>query len=152
MKPSVFLDSSVWFAAICSPTGGSAFVFERSNKDFKIITSKTILAETEKNVQEKLHFYHLERFAHLISKAKTLPKPTLLTLVERAKKVIVEKDAVILAEAKNAKCDYFLTLDRKHFLKDPVQSFIKPTKIFTPGDFIENFYKKKFQNPAWFNH
>lgn len=141
MRKVVFLDSDVWFAACSSLTGGSAYIFERATKDFTIIASKTILAEVEKNVREKLQSYHLERFFTLTGKAKIVSNLPSEALIKKASQVIIKKDAVILAEAKRIKCDYLLTLDKKHFLKNKVKSFLKPSKILTPGDFIEEFYK-----------
>ena len=60
-------------------------------------------------------------------------------LIKKAEEVIVKKDAVILAEAKMAKADYLITLDKKHFLIPEVVSFLKPKKIFTPKMFFDIF-------------
>ena len=54
------------------------------------------------------------------------------SIIKRAKKAIVDKDAIILAEAKLAKTEILVTLDKKHFLKTKPQDFMKPTKIMTP--------------------
>lgn len=53
-------------------------------------------------------------------------------LIEQAKKVIAEKDAVIFAEAKRAKTRFLVTLDRKHFLTPTVGKFLKPQRAVTP--------------------
>ena len=53
--------------------------------------------------------------------------------------MIVKQDAVILAEAKMAKANYLITLDKKHFLIPEVVSFLKPKKIFTPKMFFDIF-------------
>ena len=57
-------------------------------------------------------------------------------LIERAKQVIVSKDAVILAEAKQSRSDFLLTLDHKHFQTDQVKKFIAPTRVVTPKDLL----------------
>lgn len=140
-KPKVFADSNVWFAAVCSPTGGSSFIFSLVSKKIQLITTQTVLAEVERNVRQKLEFYHLERFFNLTVKAKPLKALPNKNSVVRAKKVIVAKDAIILAEAKRAKVEFLITLDKKHFLTDKVKKFMKGTVVYLPGEFIEKHLK-----------
>ena len=49
-------------------------------------------------------------------------------------------DAQVLAAAWSAGCDYFVTLDRKHFLDDPRIIKAVPFPMGTPGDFL-NWYR-----------
>ena len=49
--------------------------------------------------------------------------------MSKARRIIVEKDAIILAEAKKASCDALVTLDRKHFMTEKVKKFLKPKEI-----------------------
>lgn len=142
-KPKVFLDSSVWFAAVCSPTGGSSFILSLTPKRIEIITTATILAEVERNVRGKLEIYHLERFFNLVKKVQVLNQLPDKRLIKQAKKVIATKDATVLAEAKRIKPDFLITLDKKHFLKDKVKRFIKKTKICTPGEYIEKYLERE---------
>lgn len=127
---SAFLDSSVLFTATNSPTGGSAKLF--TSDKLKLVTSLIVLVEVERNVRKKLQDYHLERFFMLSGKLMILTQELNKKLVSQAKKIIVEKDAMILAEAKQAKCDFLITLDKKHFLTDKVALFLKPQKAVTP--------------------
>lgn len=132
---NVFVDSSVFFTAVNSPAGGSAKLF--TLKNITLVTSLLVLAETERNVRQKLEEYHRERFFLLVKKLtilNQLPKPR---LVAKAKKVIAQKDAVILAEAKQAKTDFLVTLDKKHFLTAPVVRFLNPQQVVTPKILIE---------------
>ena len=131
----VFIDSSVLFSAVNSPTGGSSKLF--TLKGVKLITSKVVLAETERNVKNKLHDYNLERFFMLVGKITIIQQLPNSQLIEKAKKVIVEKDSIILAESYKSKADFLVTLDRKHFLTEPVAKFLKPQKALTPKMFIE---------------
>lgn len=101
------------------------------------MTSRLVLTETERNVREKLHDYHLERFFMLVSKIKILKQFPDDQLIAKAKKAIAEKDAVILAEVKQAKTNILVTLDRKHFLNPKVAKFLKPQKALTPKMIIE---------------
>ena len=73
----------------------------------------------------------------LVSKSKIIQQKPDIKLIERAKKAIVEGDAAILAEAKQSKADFLVTLDRKHFLTEKAKNFIKPVKIVTPKMLIE---------------
>ena len=132
---NLFLDSSVLFTAVNSPMGGSSKLFILPN--VKLFVSKIVLHEVEKNVRHKLANYHLDRFFMLVSKLEIMQKTPNDLLIERARKVIVEKDAVILAEAKDSDCDYLITLDKRDFLQEKVHRFFKPKKILTPKMFFE---------------
>ena len=116
-------------------TGGSAKLF--TLKQLHLVTSPTVLAEVEKNVRQKLESYHLDRFFLLVSQLKIFKQSPNGKLIAKAKKAIVEKDAVILAEAKGAKSDYLATLDKRHFFTAKAEKFLKPKKIVTPKDLLE---------------
>ena len=132
---TVFLDSSVLFSAVNSPTGGSSKLF--TLKNIKLITSNFVLTETERNVRKKLHEYHLDRFLMLVEKIEIIKQFPDERLIEKAGKVIVEKDSVILAESKKSKADFLVTLDQKHFLTDGTAKFLKPQKALAPKMLIE---------------
>jgi len=123
------------FAAVGSVSGGSAklFTFDK----LQLVVSKVVLAEVERNVRKKLQTYHLDRFFTLVAKTKILDQTPDDQNILEAKKAIVEKDAVILAEGKQAKVDYLVTLDRKHFLTPEVAKFLSPKKAVTPKELIE---------------
>lgn len=137
---TVFVDSSVLFSAVNSPTGGSSKLF--TLKNIKLITSRLVLTETEKNVREKLHEYHLERFFMLADKIKIFKQLPDKKLIKEAQKVIVQKDSVILAESKQSGGDFLITLDKKHFLTKSVVKFLLPQKVVTPKMLIEVIEKK----------
>lgn len=132
---NVFVDSSVLFTAVNSPTGGSAKLFTISS--LKLVTSKIVLAEVERNIRKKLQSYHLNRFFMLVRKVSILGQLPDDKLIIKAKKAIAAKDAVILVEAKKAKSHYLVTLDRKHFLTQAVSKFISPQKVVTPKDILQ---------------
>jgi predicted nucleic acid-binding protein len=134
---TIFLDSSVLFTAVNSPSGGSAKLF--TLKKIKLITSILVLAEVERNVRKKLQLYHLERFFILASKMIIIKKGPDEIAIDKAKKVITKKDAVILAESKCSKCDFLVSLDKKHFLTESVRKFIYPQKVLTPKMLFEQF-------------
>ena len=98
---TAFLDSSVLFTAVNTPTGGSSKLF--TLKELKLVVSPLVLTETEKNVRKKLQSYHLDRFFILSDKLEIQKQEPDDKSIQKARKVIVEKDAVILAEAKKSK-------------------------------------------------
>src|SRR3990167_9653813 len=97
----VFVDSSVLFSAVNSPTGGSAKLFTVEN--LKLIASPVVMTEVERNVRKKLLSDHLKRFFLLVEQLTIIDQIPDEPMIRRAKKVIAEKDAVILAEAKQSK-------------------------------------------------
>lgn len=137
---SVFVDSSVLFTASNSPAGGSAKLF--TFKNIELVVSPLVLTETERNVRNKLHSHQLSRFFILVGKTRILDQKPNMNLVKAAQKVIEEKDSVILAEAKLAKCDFLVTLDKKDFLVEKVAKFLKPKIALTPKELIELLEKK----------
>jgi predicted nucleic acid-binding protein len=136
---TVFVDLSVLFSAVNSPTGGSSKLFIL--KGIKLKASKLVLTETERNVRGKLQEYHLERFFMLVNKIEILKQLPDDLLINKAKEVITEKDAVILAEGKHAKTNFLVTLDKKHFLNDKTSKFLKPQRILTPKMLIKMIEK-----------
>ena len=132
---TAFLDSSVLFSAVNSPIGGSSKLF--ALKRIKLATSSTVLTEVERNVRAKLQSFHLDRFFMLVSQIGIIQQVPNPKLINQAKKVIAEKDAVILQEAKRAKTHYLVTLDKKHFLTLKVEKYLKPQKVLTPKMLIQ---------------
>ena len=119
-RPAVrlaFLDSSVLFSSVNSPSGGSAKLF--TLRDLKLVVSTLVLTEVERNIREKLKSYHLERFFILVNELGII------------------KDAPILASFLISKAEFLVTLDKKHFLIDSVENFIKPSRVVTPKMLID---------------
>lgn len=131
---SVFMDSSVLFAATLSQTGGSAKLF--TLKKLKLQTSRIVLTEVERNIRGKLENYYLDRFFMLVSKMIILEQSPDNKLISEAKNAIVDKDAIILAEGKISKTNVIVTLDQKHFFTDSARNFVKPAKIMNPKELI----------------
>ncbi len=133
---NLFLDSSVLFTAVNSSFGGSAKLF--TLPDVKLHVSRVVLHEVEKNVRKKLGEMYLERFFRLVEQLVIIEEMPNDKDITNAKHVIVEKDAVILAEFKKSKCSHLITLDKRDFLQDKVFKFVAPKKIWTPKMFFEN--------------
>ena len=134
-QTKVFLDSSVIIAGLASKKGGSYEVLALA--ELKIIVpciSKEVVNEVFRNVQKKLPV----STAHFYTLFKKLPFKIIDTANEdfaRAKKIINEKDAPILAAAMSGKVDWLLSLD-KHFLEKGLEEKAR-FQLGTPGDFLQ---------------
>lgn len=137
----VFLDTSVLVAALLSPEGGSAQIVEFCEaKLFQGVISSDVDRELMEVIRRKfpeveLHAKKILKAAHLKIIKKTAP-----TFLKKASRWIEYlNDAKILAAAKQGKTDYLITLDIRHFLKDPKIAQKAGMKISTPGDFLKIF-------------
>lgn len=131
----VFLDSSVIIAGLASATGGSHEMLALA--ELGVIApcvSEDVVAEVLRNVQKKLpgcldSYYALFKalpFRVIDASPKDL---------ERARSLINEKDAPVLAAAMSGRVDWLLSLD-KHFLHEALGKQVG-FSIGTPGDFLQ---------------
>ena len=135
----VFLDTSVVFAAVLSPTGGARKLFQLGEAGLlKLFIGSNVLRECDEVVRRKAPA-SLPTLAQLleIGRVEIAPTPT-RKMVEVARSMVgYEPDAYGLAEAISAEPDWFITHDKEHFLKerkDPDLFF----QIGTPGDLIQS--------------
>lgn len=137
-KTRLFLDSSVLFSAVWSVTGGSAKIISwASERKIEAVVSKNVVAEVERNVGDKLSEAYWSRFENLLLFLEIDRTTTDNDEFEKAKEVIISKDAVILADAKRCKVDILVTLDKKDMLQPKVHKFMHPIRVMTPGQFIK---------------
>jgi predicted nucleic acid-binding protein len=139
-KPKLFIDASVFVAAAASPAGGSAAVLELGRRGrVRLLTSRLVLVEAERNTRQKLPTEALLGFYQYIG---TLPIKITASVTEaeiaRAARIVAEKDAHVLAAATKSRADVLLTLDRRHLLTPAAQSY-SPVLIQTPGGFLQAF-------------
>lgn len=143
MKPliKIFLDTSVIIAALLSPEGGSAqiatfceakllqgFVSSDVKKELTEVIQKKF-PEAKSNIDKLLQIMHLKTVKKL--------KPALFK--KALKWISHHNDAKILAAAVQSETDYLLTLDIRHFLKNPAVAQKSNLKICTPGNFLQIF-------------
>jgi len=137
-KYRVFLDSSALFSAIFSSKGGGRLILRLAEGGvLEVLLSRQVLTETERSLRKKapelLGYYTL-----LLDRVKALivadpPPPE----VERCATLVPHPaDALVLAAATSAQADYFVTLDRRHFLDVPGLAEQAGLPMGTPGDFI----------------
>ncbi len=135
----IFIDSSVLIAGVASVTGASATVLDLCEaKSIQMVISRQILVEADRNFSAKLPAL-LTQFRQFIRNlAPLMVEDPPDVAVARAAALIAEKDAAILAAAMEAKVDYLITLDKKHFLKPKVKECISLT-ICSPAEFLRMF-------------
>jgi predicted nucleic acid-binding protein len=112
--PRVFIDSSVLFAAALSSTGSAReLIITAARGQIDLVFSRFVLDETERNLAAKapraLPFFHTLRRLGI---ARTVDPSA--SLVRRVAKVVVTKDAPIVAGAINASAPFLASYDRKH--------------------------------------
>ncbi len=137
-----FLDTSVLFAAVLSSLGGSRKVLQLGEAGvISLWVGPRVLAEAHSVVQRK-DPTSLSDLALLLeaSKVQIGPKPGRGFLEMGGAVTEYAADVHILAEALAAQADYFVTLDRKHFLENPRTSTL-PFLLGTPGDLLVHLRK-----------
>ena len=134
----VFLDTSVIFAAVPSPTGGARKLFQLGEAGMlKLVIGPNVLRECDEVVRRKVPS-SLPALAQLLSLGQvgtTIP-PTKRHIVLARSIVEYKPDALVLAEAISARPDWFVTHDKEHFLKERKGAGLT-FNIGTPGDLIQ---------------
>ena len=143
-RPDLFLDTSALFAAIWSTAGGGRMILRLGEAEaVQSWVSSQILTELE-NVLRRKAARALGNLTLLLSRSgvKIVPPPEPEFLELSRNLLSYQPDAQILAAAWSAGCDYFVTLDRKHFLDNPQIIETVPFSMGTPGDFLD-WYRSK---------
>lgn len=134
----VFLDTSALFAGIWSETGGGRAILKLGEAEvIQIICSSQVLSELEGAFREKAP-QALSRLALLISAAnvETAEAPPESLRREVLRWIPYRPDAEVAAAAIFARSDYFVTLDKQHFLSNKKLRVSVKYQIGTPGDFL----------------
>lgn len=135
----VFFDASVIIAALLSPKGGSALLLQFIKSGEIIgITSQTVLEEMlteEKFVKFKKTKKEIEKF---IAKSGILIREYItLEQIAQYKDEIDPEDAHLIAGANSTKCEFLVSLDKKHLLKNDIQKKFLPLRIVSPKELLE---------------
>ena len=139
-KPRIFLDTSVIFAAVLSPTGGARKLFLLGESGLmQLVVGPTVLRECQEVVQRKSPA-SLPTLAQLMASAslETSQAPTKKQIDTAEAYVQYVPDTRVLAEAILAKPDWFVTHDKEHFIKHRSKINL-PFEIGTPGDVLQWF-------------
>lgn len=114
--PSVFIDSSVFFAAAYSVTGSAHDLMQAALQGrVSLVLSDYVLIETERNLLQSAPRAHPAFLRLCASLPHHLVTPS-RRLVDEAAEVVVAKDAPIIAAARAAAVHYVATYDRKDLL------------------------------------
>ena len=136
-EPRVFLDTSVLFAAVLSETGGARLILKLGETGvLHLWVGPRVLQEVDGVLARKAP-ESKTLFALLLDRSRVEIGPAsdseASSHAERA--VRYAPDVRVLAEALASEVDYFVTLDRQHFIDNPLV-FDLPFRVGTPGDFL----------------
>ncbi|MCC6298036.1 MAG: PIN domain-containing protein [Anaerolineales bacterium] len=142
MTTRIFIDSSVLFSAANSAKGHSRdLMLMSASGEVNIVLSDFVLEETVRNLSQ-LKQPPLEALEELLENARIEIAEVSSQAVLEASKLIVLKDAPIIAAAKSARVDMLVSLDKKHILNRPeLETYIRAS-IVTPA----NAYQKLKEN------
>jgi predicted nucleic acid-binding protein len=103
----------------------------------RLLASSQVLDEMEGALRRKAP-EALGAFALLLDRSniEVVPSPTDQVILDCLAITGHRGDAGVLAAALHGQVDYFVTLDRQHFLDNPRLSGFAPFPIGTPGDFL----------------
>jgi predicted nucleic acid-binding protein len=114
--PRVFLDSSVFFAADYSATGSAHdLLLAAIRGQLILVLSEYVLTETERNILKRAPQAHPAFLTLRAAVPFQLSQPAEPLIVDTAR-VIVAKDAPIIAAAQTAQAAIVATYDRKDLL------------------------------------
>lgn len=136
--PKVFLDTSALFAGIWSESGGGRQILKLGEAGvIQLYCTGQVLSELEDAFREKAPD-SLGKLALLIDASRIEMVGTIPARILKDVSQFVEylPDAEILAGAVFANVDFFVTLDKKHFLSNKRLKNMPPVRIGSPGDFL----------------
>ena len=138
---SVNLDTSALFAGIWSSEGGARMILKLGEAGaIQITISSQVLREIENALRKKAP-QALGALALTLDRcnAINLPEPSQELVDECNQFVHHPGDAIVLAAAWKSEADYFITLDRRHFIENKALREAAHFYIGTPGDFLDWF-------------
>lgn len=134
----VFLDANIYFAGFLSPDGGSSLILELAKKEkISIYASRLVLREAERNLRKKTNPKTVKSFHRYLKQTAihVIPPPN-DKILEQCEAYIHPKDVPVFAAAIEAKVEFFITLDRRHFLNPQTLAHAGKIKIMPPADFL----------------
>jgi predicted nucleic acid-binding protein len=133
----VFLDSSVFFAATYSPRGSARdLLLATIQGRVALVLSAYVIDETERNVLKRAPHVHPDFLRLRDNLIYLLSQPSDALIVDTAR-VVVEKDAPIIAGAVAANATLVATYDRRHLLSKREEIFAAfGVTVATPGEIL----------------
>lgn len=142
---SVFLDTSALFAGIWSSEGGARMILRLGEtRAIRLLVAPQVLDEIEGALRRKAPDM-LGVLTVLLDRTgiEAIPMPSPEAVDQSRSLTKHVGDAKVLAAAWAVGVDYFVTLDRVHFLDNPKIRAAVPFPLGTPGDFLI-WYRERF--------
>ncbi len=135
-SPELFFDSSALFAGIVSASGASrALLLLAEAGQIAVTVSEQVLTETERAVARKIPRALPDfREALRATDLRIIRDPTPDEIEAYADIIAHRADIPIVVAAMRVKTDYLVTLNRRHFIDDPMVAERSKLRIGTPGD------------------
>ncbi len=137
-KIRVFLDTSALFAGIWSSAGGGRMLLKLGEAGaIQLLVSPQVITEIEGVLRRKApEMLGLMAIVLDQSDVEVVAAPPPEAMQEHLVSVGHLGDAQIWAAVGLVQPDYFVTLDRKHFLDNPALRSSVAFPVGTPGDFL----------------
>ena len=135
-KPELFFDSSALFAGVASSTGaGRALLQLGEARAVAITVSEQVITETERSLARRAptalpFFRQALRACHM----RIVKGPAPAEVLAARSFIAHEADVPILVAAMKVKTGFLVTLNRRHFIEDPLVAQRSGLRIGTPGD------------------
>lgn len=146
-RPDIFLDTSALFSGIWSAAGGARMLLKLGEAHaVELSVSSHVLAEIERVLRRKSP-QSLGTLALLLDRSRI----AVVGSTSENHAVICQSvvnytpDAMVLAAAWTAGVDWFVTLDRKHFLSNQQLRDAAPFAVGTPGSCLE-WYRNRLSS------
>lgn len=138
--PRVYFNASVIIAALLSPTGGSALLFQYIKQgEILGITSQTAIAEILEEDKPKKIKRSKEEIEQFIAQSGLVVRENITAEeIVPYEGLIDAEDAHLIAGANLTKCAYLVTLDKKHLLREDIQRQFLPLKIVSPKQLLKD--------------
>jgi len=138
-KVNLFLDSSVLFAGIASPTGAARVLLILGEAGrIRLAISEQVIAETERAIARKLPKSLSDvREAIRTSVTQVIPDPSPAEVKAHLDWLAHPPDVPVLLATMKAKADYLVTFNRKHFIDDPKVAERSDLRIGTPEEALK---------------
>jgi predicted nucleic acid-binding protein len=135
-KFNFFMDSSALIAGIISVTGAAHLLLKLSEyQDISLTVNEFVIAECERSFARKSpHNLPILQYAIKKSQLRILENPSPEEVRANLYLISDPYDVPILLSAMQARVDFLVTHNRKHFLDDPQVGEKTGLRIGTPGD------------------
>lgn len=138
-----FIDASVIYASIISPTGAARELLRRhTTGEVQLVVSDYVLEEVERNLKAK-NPDNAGSVKFLLGILALEIVEVDVTEIKAAAEYTEPKDAPVVAAAQKGNCEYLLTFDKKHLLGKELLVQRSGVKIITPGDLMQILREKK---------